>query len=254
MDENTVGSVHILTATLGEEETALLRKVPEICSIPVVEALLAGLVQALTQWTGGRWATIDVMDAGRSSIPGVDDLDLSRTVGYLALSGRLVLEHRQTDDPGETLRAISEQARRTPNRGFGYGLLYWLNEEAAEKLPHPLIPLETLFNYVGTQEKRTDDEAGILRPAPESTGLRSNPRQSRPMHLYCQASIAESRLVSSWWYSTNLFKRATIERLTDYFVQTLQELAAHCQSLLPDQDAPLSSPPGKEAWKRSRNS
>nr|WP_260697089.1 non-ribosomal peptide synthetase [Streptomyces sp. 130] len=76
-------------------------------------------------------------------MPGVD---LSRTVGWFTSVYPVALDAGE-GDAATSVRRVKEQLRRVPDKGLGYGLLRYLNQETAPDLagPEPQIG----FNYLG---------------------------------------------------------------------------------------------------------
>jgi non-ribosomal peptide synthase protein (TIGR01720 family) len=230
-NHNTWASLSSVLLRLSVDETdVLLREVPKIYNAQVLDALLMALAQAVTQWTGGRCMAVRAVDTGRQLIPTADNVDLSRTVGWLSLTRGIVLERAEMDDPGEALKSIRDQLRHAPNRGLGYEVLLFCSNdtEIAERLKNlPIFDLD--FNYVSQQEGElvgTD----LLAPSLEFVGDWQNPRNKSAYLLTCQVFIAGGRLVARWMYSENAHKRATINKVARDFIEVLRALVVHCQS------------------------
>jgi non-ribosomal peptide synthase protein (TIGR01720 family) len=232
--EGRGNNVHTMTRSLqvsltGEETALLQQNVTRTHDIQVEDAFVAAVAHAIARWTGGRWIKLDVMTSGRTSVPGTEDLNLSRTVGYMGISGALVLELPESDDPIGLLQSITEQARRIPNRGLGHGLFYWLGEdEITARLPCP-IPIDVFVNYLGAAGARASSA-----PGPWSTRelalTRRGPLEKTPTLMQCQAAIQNGRFAVTWFYNANLHERATIKELADGLVEALRALIAHSRS------------------------
>jgi non-ribosomal peptide synthase protein (TIGR01720 family) len=216
----------LLRVSLSVEETnALLRNAPRVYSATVVDALLMALVQAVTQWTGARWMTGIVMVSGRSGIPMFDGLDLSRTIGYLALGSVVLLERPRSTDSGRALKEIRDQLRGIPNQGVGFQtLLYSSGDPKIIEELRPYDKREVFLNYRGRVSTQWDSETGLFRRAHESTGREVAQR----MPLFCTAAIVENRLTAIWHCD---YHRSAVQQVAQDLVETLRALAAHCRSL-----------------------
>lgn len=224
---NTVASMRHLYVSLSEQETdLLLRKVLKVHEAEVVEVLLMALVQSITRWTGGRWMEVTAVDSGRDIIPGGDDLDLSRTIGFFASSGTLLLERSDARHPVEVFGSIKSQLRAIPNRGHGFLVLleFGGDVEISEQLKRWRKD-EVNFNYMG-QIDQLNQDASMFRVAKESVGARENVQNRRLTKVECISAVSGGRLSLDWMYGASLHKQETIEALTGDFMATLRAFIA----------------------------
>jgi non-ribosomal peptide synthase protein (TIGR01720 family) len=232
---NIIASNRSVEVRLSSAETdVLLRQILPMYNAQVLDVLLMSLVQAVSKWTGRDWVVISLTDSGRGAIPNADDLDLSRTIGWLAHAGIILLEHKETDKPGDALCSIRDQFRRIPNRGLGFDLLarFGGDDEIAKKL-NSLHQDDLKLNYTGgslAEWTETEGEISPAKPVEEAIGNWRHPQNDRCDLLYCPAYIANNQLVVRWEYSENIYRRATIEAVANDFMEALRALVAHCQS------------------------
>ncbi|MCI0494998.1 condensation domain-containing protein, partial [candidate division KSB1 bacterium] len=100
------------------------------------------------------------------------------------------------------------------------------NQETVEKLKE--IPrAEICFNYLG-QFDQVASGSTIFDIAQESKGSDHSPLGKRSHLIEINGSIAGGKLQLDWSYSENLHRRATIERLAQYFITELKAIIAHC--------------------------
>jgi non-ribosomal peptide synthase protein (TIGR01720 family) len=226
---NTVSSSRSVTVSLNPEETeALLRQVPETYHTQINDVLLSALAQAFSRWTGARTLLVELEGHGREEI--IEGADVWRTVGWFTTHFPVLLDLGSAINPGDALKTIKEQLRAIPNRGIGYGLLRYQSGdgEIIEKLralPQP----EVSFNYFG-QFDQVLSESSPFRPARESVGPLHSPRGHRSHLLYFSGSVIGGQLQLSCIYSENLYRRATIEELTQKVVEELRAIIAYCRS------------------------
>ncbi|MFZ2174496.1 MAG: amino acid adenylation domain-containing protein [Rhodococcus sp. (in: high G+C Gram-positive bacteria)] len=155
-----------LSMTFSTEVTqALLTTIPQSINGGVNDGLLASLALAVAQWRRQKQdvpvavensVLINLEGHGREedTVPGAD---LSRTVGWFTslYPVRLDVSRADLDDAfdggssaGTALKAVKEQLLAVPDKGIGYGLLRYLNDQTAPALaalPTPQIG----FNYLG---------------------------------------------------------------------------------------------------------
>ena len=153
-------------------------------------------------------------------MPGVD---LSRTVGWFTSLFPVRLELDRGADIGAALKAIKEQLRSVPDRGLGYGVLRYLT------------PVEDLawepqvtFNYLG-QVGPSASTGAWYEFAPESAGSSLSDTLRRGALIEVSGAVSEGRLQLRWSYSGELHEEATILRLAEDYLESLQRLIAHCQ-------------------------
>ncbi|HYG65160.1 MAG TPA: amino acid adenylation domain-containing protein [Thermoanaerobaculia bacterium] len=203
----------------------LVSEVPEAWPVRTEEVLLTAVAEALAEWRGERTAVLAIEGHGRERL--FDDVDLSRTVGWLTSTWPLRLELPDGGGPGASLKEVKERVRRVPGRGIGYGLLRHLaDDEAAAALRRQPRP-DVSFNYLG----RTDDpvaSSGPFRLAPEPGGGASDPRNPRPHPLAIDAVVLGGELRLVWIYDRGRWLPETIERVAAAALDHLRGLIAHC--------------------------
>jgi len=179
------------TVSLDPDETErLLRTAPDAYHARVDELLVTALAHALASATDAPKLQLDLEGHGREEIG--SGIDLTRTAGWFTALYPVALEL-----PGggleETLRAVKEQLRAVPGRGFGYGVLRYLSPdpEIRSRL-RELPPSAVVFNYLGQLDPGTG-EGSILRPAAESAGPTAARRGSRE-RLEVNAAVTAGRL------------------------------------------------------------
>jgi amino acid adenylation domain-containing protein/non-ribosomal peptide synthase protein (TIGR01720 family) len=226
---NDQASARTVEVSLDAEQTsALLKEVPAVYHTQINDVLLTALAQAFSDWTGYDTLLIDLEGHGRQSI--LEDIDLSRTVGWFTTHSPVRLHLEASSDVGCALKSIKEQLRLLPNQGIGHGLLRYFSRdrETREKLSERAQP-QVSFNYLG-QFDEVLGRSGIFRPASESSGPNRSPRGSRQHTLEITAGVLDGVLQVSWNYCENLHRRDTIEMLAENFIEALQSIIAHCQA------------------------
>jgi amino acid adenylation domain-containing protein/non-ribosomal peptide synthase protein (TIGR01720 family) len=227
--DNLEISARSVFVALEEGETrSLLQEVPKAYRTQINDVLVTALSQALARWTGARALRIDLEGHGREDL--VEGADLSRTVGWFTSLFPVVLRLEDARVPGEALRSIKEQLRRVPRHGITYGLLRYLGGDAeiAARL-RGLPQAEVTFNYLGQFDQSLPDESpfGLAR---QDAGPAHGPRGRRSHLIEIDGFIASGRLQLRFTYSEACHRRATIERLTDHYMEALRGLITHCLS------------------------
>jgi amino acid adenylation domain-containing protein/non-ribosomal peptide synthase protein (TIGR01720 family)/FkbM family methyltransferase len=225
---NSLDAARTVVTTLDAEETrALLQDVPAAYQTQINDVLLTALVQAFAPWLGTDALLIDLRGHGRETI--FDDIDLSRTVGWLTTIFPVLLNLNGATQPGEALKLIKEQLRRIPNHGLGYGVLRYLGPDANARAYLQALPqAQVSFNYLGQFDQVLSEES-LFAVSQE----RSDPSSGMwgPRYLLeIQGGIIGEQLSLAWKYSGQIHEHATIERLAQGFLAALRALIAHCRS------------------------
>ena len=226
---NDEASAETVAVSLTPDDTqALLQEVPAAYRTQMNDVLLTALAKAFARWTGKRALLLDLEGHGREEM--LEDVDLSRTVGWFTTIFPVLLDLGQAIGPGEALQVIKEQLRRIPNRGIGYGLLRYLCEDTALTAPLRALPqAEVSFNYFGQLDQAVPQSTSFV-PARESRGSERSLQGMRSYVLDVIGSVRGGRLQLRWVYSKNLHRRETIENLARGFLEELRLLISHCTS------------------------
>ncbi|MEH2349576.1 MAG: SDR family NAD(P)-dependent oxidoreductase [Nostoc sp.] len=230
---NNVASEQIVSVTLSAKDTqALLQEVPAVYRTNTQEVLLTAFVQAFAQWTGENSLLVDLEENGREvSTSGIDNVDISRTVGWITTTYPVLLDLEKADNPGDALKVVKEQLRSISGEGLDYGVLRYLSQDEVIQEKIWSIPqAEIAFLYVGQLAKSLAQDSlfQLSEQIPEGMSSLEATRQHK-LHLI--ASVVEGQLQLDWYYSKNVHEHQTIENLSDNYVQALLSLITHCQSL-----------------------
>jgi non-ribosomal peptide synthase protein (TIGR01720 family) len=220
--QNTVASSRKVTVSLSAEETLpLLQEVPVAYRSQINEVLLTALVRAFSRWTGTPALLLDLEGHGREEF--LDDVDLSRTVGWFTTIFPVALDASGTETPGDALRVVKEQLRKIPNRGIGYGLLrYSSPDERTSDSLRALPQAEVRFNYLGQRDKGQSGESFSVVPG--WTGPSQSPKGMRPYLLDIIGAVTNAELRFDWLFSQNLHHRESVEQLAHNYIEELRSL------------------------------
>ncbi|QLE48410.1 amino acid adenylation domain-containing protein [Nostoc sp. C057] len=224
---NTTASARTVSVSLNETETlSLLQDVPKAYKTQINDILLTALVLVLSEWTNSESVLFNLEGHGREEI--IDGVDLSRTVGWFTTIFPVVVELGTIDDLGTALKSVKEQLRAIPNKGIGYGLLRYLNIDSEISTQLEKIPqAEISFNYLG-QFAQVVNTSSLMQIANEPSGNSQSLQGQRHCLLDINAIVINEQLQIDWTYSSNIHQLETIENVAQEFVETLQELIAHC--------------------------
>ena len=218
----------------AEETKVLVYDVPRVYGTEINDVLLTALVRAFAKWTGSRSLLVDLVSHGRD--PLFPDVDLSRTVGWLASFFPVVLDLGEADGPAEELRAIKEQLRRIPRRGLGYTVLRYVSQDPEvvdelRSLPQPQVR----FNYVGVQSSASTlfstQESFARLPIPSERGMVAFGRVGEEPELLVTGHLSQGQLRMVFFSGKVVRDPAIMERLARNYLEILSEIIASCRNV-----------------------
>ncbi|MDN3578311.1 amino acid adenylation domain-containing protein [Chitinimonas viridis] len=214
---------------------ALLLSLPAAYRANVEEILLTAVSLACKTVFGSPQLRLAMESHGRQS----DDerVDLGRTVGWLTAEYPVGLDLRAVTTPVEAVRAIKQGLRQIPERGLGYGVLRYLDEDhgpalaALEALHRPAM----LFNYLGRFGASEGDwmpqraggcfaDAFAVDMDPDMAML-----YGLELNAFVEEGAARPRLALNWSWAPAIHDEATIAHLHQALAQHAGELAAYAQ-------------------------
>ena len=235
----------------------LTGQVPAVFGCGVHEVLLAALAAALTRWRPGgpdAGVLIDLEGHGREQVSA--DADVSRTVGWFTSHYPVRLDPGPVPfaevaaggaAAGRVLKRIKEQVRAVPGNGLGFGLLRYLNPEAAAVLAGYPAP-QVGFNYLGRfttagleggaggepaagREPAAGGEPVAWRPAGRVLGSSADPGMPVGHALEVSGLVRDlpggPRLELSLAWAGQLLDEPEVAELARLWAAALAGLAAH---------------------------
>ncbi|MER5303568.1 non-ribosomal peptide synthase/polyketide synthase [Streptomyces lasiicapitis] len=229
------GETRTLSVELGEEDTtALLRSAPTAYRTRVNDVLLSALALALARWTGGDRVRLDLEGHGREDV--LDDIDLSRTVGWFTTVHPVALQVPEPDDLGPSrdwrhlVKSVRRQLRSVPGNGLGFGALRTFGPPEVRERLGSAAHGQVVFNYLGQWDARpTASEAGLVRTEHGSFGQDHDPRDSGSHPLEVVGAVQNGRLAFTWHHRPGLHDTETVRRVADEFAAALRHIAAHAR-------------------------
>ncbi|MEN0136224.1 MAG: amino acid adenylation domain-containing protein, partial [Rhodococcus sp. (in: high G+C Gram-positive bacteria)] len=235
----TVGTV---TVDAPPEVTdVLLTALPDAFHGSVGDGLLAAIALALIAWRRERGGAVPdtlltLEGHGREEqvVPGAD---LSRTVGWFTTvyPARLDLTGIDVDDAlaggaaaGRAVKAVKEQLLAIPDRGIGFGLLRYLDEETSEALGRFRSP-QISFNYLGRVTVTGGGENWL--PVESTLGGTTNPDLPVASAIDINAFVSDTpegpRMRASFAFPAGVLAEAEVAAFADLWRRALEGLAAY---------------------------
>ncbi|GAA1024555.1 MULTISPECIES: non-ribosomal peptide synthetase [Amycolatopsis] len=212
----------LVTIRVGERDTdALLHLAPGAYRTRINDVLLTALAWTLTRWSGESAVAVDLEGHGREEI--LDDVDLTRTVGWFTTLFPVALSVDPAAGWRELVKSVRRQLRAVPGNGFGHGVLRAFRfPELGRSSPR------VAFNYLGQGENTGTGDGLFLRSLPP-LGRDQDPA-NRSLHaLEVVGGVREGQLEFSWFYQPDQHTRATVAAVAAGFVDALRAIAADCR-------------------------
>ncbi|MCV2516991.1 surfactin non-ribosomal peptide synthetase SrfAA [Bacillus subtilis] len=210
----------------AEETEQLTTKVHEAYHTEMNDILLTAFGLAMKEWTGQDRVNVHLEGHGREEI--IEDLTISRTVGWFTSMYPMVLDMKHADDLGYQLKQMKEDIRHVPNKGVGYGILRYLTApEHKEDVAFSIQP-DVSFNYLGQFDEMSD--AGLFTRSELPSGQSLSPETEKPNALDVVGYIENGKLTMSLAYHSLEFHEKTVQTFSESFKAHLLRIIEHCLS------------------------
>ncbi|OKJ93018.1 non-ribosomal peptide synthetase [Amycolatopsis sp. CB00013] len=212
-----------------DRASVLAEKATSAFHCGIHEVLLATLAGAVTRWRGGTAVVVDVEGHGREPL---EDMDLSRTLGWFTDVHPLRLDTAGADTSGQLMKQVKENVRAVPDGGLGYGMLRYLDDEAGKvlaALPSPEIG----FNYLGRFSPRPDGDAEPWQLAGTIGGTAEDDlplRHAVEIDAVVLDGDAGPEFTLTITWAERLLTETDAESLGKAWLDMLTELATHAEA------------------------
>ncbi|MDZ8023828.1 MAG: amino acid adenylation domain-containing protein [Nostoc sp. DedQUE11] len=228
LTDNQESSVKTVSLKLTKEQTQIfLTKANKAYRTQPQELLIAALGKTLRNITQRQTLQILMEGHGREELS--SDLDITRTLGWFTTLYPLRLELPASSLEADIIKTVKEQLRSIPQRGFGYGLLRYLNNETANSFAEA-FPAPISFNYLG-QVRSENGKNKLFQLLNEEIEVTRNPEGLRPHIIDINSIVIEGELRVDWLYSSSLHNQETIVKWAGEFQQNLLNILNHCTNI-----------------------
>ncbi|MBV9790507.1 MAG: amino acid adenylation domain-containing protein, partial [Chloroflexi bacterium] len=220
---NTEALAQTISVGLDADATRLLlQEATQAYKTGINDLLLAALALALHTWTGSRALLVDLEGHGRDT--GFDDVDLSRTVGWLTTLFPVRLLVEAPDDAAAQVLAIKDQLRGVPQSGRNYGVIRYgsRDPELAAQL-RAARQAEILFNYLG-QSRQLLQPGSLFAHAQPAPGPMRSPDSQRRYLLEINGMVVDGCLRFDWIYGSAVHHATTIAAVANSFIAALRSI------------------------------
>jgi len=212
----TVKDLRKASVSLDRETTEFLLKGAHKSfntDVPIV--LNTALVLALYQLTGLTEFVIEQENHGRH----LEDINVSRTLGWFTTMYPVKLTYE--DKISALLKSVKETMRNVPNNGIGYGISHFSSDQLSRKIR----PSEIRFNYLGQFDQELNNRLMVF--SKNDSGSETDPDNAFTTKLEFNAMIIEGLFQMEILYSSKLFGHATVNELSKYFLEYVNDVLAY---------------------------
>ncbi|TBV09264.1 non-ribosomal peptide synthetase [Phytopseudomonas dryadis] len=203
----------------------LLKDAPAAYRTQINDLLLTALARVLCRWSGGESVLVQMEGHGREDL--FDDIDLTRTVGWF--TSLYPVKLTPATELAASLKSVKEQLRGVPDKGLGYGLLRYLGTAETRQILAALPQPRVTFNYLGQFDGQFDERA-LFIPAGQGGGDAQAADAPLANWLSLEGQVYGGELSLRWEYSSEMYRRETIQRLAEELVIELHAVIEHCTS------------------------
>jgi amino acid adenylation domain-containing protein/non-ribosomal peptide synthase protein (TIGR01720 family) len=223
---NLISDTKTFSFKLNEKKTrALLSTVNKAFNTEINDILLTALGLCIKRAFGLETVVVGLESHGREDL--VQDVDITRTVGWFTSVYPIVLDVRNEYTLARQIVEVKEALHRVPGRGIGYGILRYVTDPAnTQDLRFDIHP-DVAFNYLGQFDQ--DIERSSFSVAAESGGSPVSGNRKRKYPLEISGITAGSKLQIVISYSGKQFKAKTIRNVAKLFQESLIEVIEFCR-------------------------
>lgn len=221
-DQLNMWTQPIMTSLNSVETRILLNEVTTLYHTRITDLLIAVLFETLMRWSGKSYLLLRILSHGRNSI--FEDIDLSRTVGWLAMDFPILLNIEDTKSTKDTLKKVKEQLAQIPNYGIGYSTLrYMSQDESWLKQLNNFIEPEVYFNFQGQHTDNYSKDI-LFTPSKQVINVSSYTAPKKEKRIIKVRALIVNGILKIYWHSNGSYnKRSTIENLSQEYVRILQK-------------------------------
>lgn len=188
------------------------------------DLLLAALLLAYSRWANAQRLSLILEGHGRDVL---ENVDVSRTVGWFTTRYPVTLEYNENQDLGYLIKSVKESLRTIPDKGVGYGMVRYMNN-AIDGQPYkdPAIS----FNYLGQFGQHRQ---GRFALADQNIGDIFSPDAIAPYLIEFVGKHVAGQLSFEIAYPRRLYSQEQISVFAESFKQSLVNIidhAANCET------------------------
>ena len=206
-----------LSFTLDRDLTSVMQTgIHNVYHTEINDLLLTGLGLAIKNVFGINRTVVNMEGHGREEI--IEEVDISRTVGWFSGVHPFVLEVSDASNRSRSLIMVKDALRKIPNKGIGYSIIKYLTEGFKTKV-NPTI----MFNYLGDfgAKAGVTDQSSIFEYGSDYIGNNLGEETTKEILFSVSGMMVGGALNMSISYSSELFNEESVLGLIDAYKQNL---------------------------------
>ena len=235
-----------LSFTLSKKLTSVMQtSIHDVYHTEINDLLLTGLGLAIKNAFGINKSVVNMEGHGREDI--IEDIDISRTLGWYTAIYPLVLEVLDSSDSILSLIKVKDDLRAIPKKGIGYGIIKYLGEGFSSEI-EPAI----MFNYLGDfgDKINTDRQSSVFEYSSEYIGEALDKNITKKELLNVSGILVSGELTITIAYCSDEYNEESIQKLIDSYQNNIgyliEELSSSKDSYLTPSDLSFSDLTFKE--------
>ncbi|WP_028545533.1 non-ribosomal peptide synthetase [Paenibacillus taiwanensis] len=199
---------------------SLLTKVNTAYSTELHEILLSALTCTLANFNQAERIQVQLESNGRE--PLLDDVDISRTVGWFTSQYPVALHSKAS--VSDLIISTKDTLRRVPRNGIGYGMLKYVSPFELKSIRKP----DVCFKYVGQLDELISGEWFSLSDISPGEEVSQDSVRLYPLNII--ASVLQQQFTLTISYIREEYQDETIDGLLQRYIDNLKQIIDHCLS------------------------
>ncbi|MFB0846532.1 amino acid adenylation domain-containing protein [Paenibacillus oleatilyticus] len=224
-----IGRTFQFTFALSEESTRrCVHLLPRFFHARLQEVLLAVWMESMHQTLELSSLMVDIESHGRDLM--LNEIDLSRTVGWFTCLFPVLLQRRDGWDYSDAVQNVRMALSAIPGNGLGYGILRYLSEDPALIQPADEFSRAGVrFNYLGqTDSLFSSDLLFKISSASGGESIAADNRTQYALDVNCV--IFQGCLRFQFIYNDAAFNEKEIEKLAVCLKQEFNAIIDYCEA------------------------
>ncbi|WP_298420578.1 non-ribosomal peptide synthetase [uncultured Kordia sp.] len=227
-EKSLLKDVEKLTIALDEQTTQLLvKEANKAYNTEINDLLLSGLASSVGDHFGMSKIMVGLEGHGREDI--FNTIDVTGTVGWFTSFYPLQINIGNVTNTSDLIKSTKEQLRLIPDKGMGYGVLRYFHPSESVRQTLANIPWDIGFNYLGQFDNTMSGGTNEwLARSVEGMGNSLSLETPFRTRLEINCSITGGQLIIVFGYVPKEYKKETIVKIAEGYVQKLKEIIKHC--------------------------
>ncbi|MBE6052204.1 MAG: amino acid adenylation domain-containing protein [Clostridium sp.] len=213
--------------SISKEDTdRLLQGTSKNIDADINEILLTALAISIKNCYDKSRFIINIEGHGRENI--VNNIDISRTVGWFTSISPLLLDITNSTNIEESIEEVKKEVRAIPNKGVDYGILRYIASDEIRNNINLNINPEVTFNYLGQMGQQREDDA--FKVLPDYIENCMNEESERASFLDVFGVTVDGSLTFRFIYNSKACNKETMELLSENFKKAIFDIIDYCES------------------------